>query len=46
MLPANFPRMFPVLSNKGYNLAEASDWNRWLVSCYFSLTTMLTIGEY
>ncbi|PRW57335.1 Potassium channel AKT1 [Chlorella sorokiniana] len=33
-----------VLTTKKYNLAEASDWNRWLVSCYYSLTTMLTIG--
>ena len=33
-----------VLDVKKYNLADASDWSRWLVSCYFSLTTMLTIG--
>jgi len=33
-----------VLATKKYNLADASDWERWLVSCYYSLTTMLTIG--
>ena len=39
------PRPAPaVLAVKKYNLADASDWSRWLVSCYFSLTTMLTIG--
>jgi hypothetical protein len=30
---------------KDFDLLTASDGARWLVSCYFALTTMVTIGE-
>ena len=30
--------------NKEYDLLTASNFQRWVISCYFSLTTMVTIG--
>lgn len=32
------------VQNKDYDLLAASDPNRWTVSCYFALTTLVTIG--
>ena len=35
----------PAAVTKDYDLLTATDPQRWLVSCYFALTTMVTIGE-
>jgi hypothetical protein len=40
---ARLPACLPA-ENKEYDLLTASNFQRWVISCYFSLTTMVTIG--
>ena len=45
--PARLPACPPaclLAENKEYDLLTASNFQRWVISCYFSLTTMVTIG--